>query len=114
MIGIFFKAIGKLLTGLLLMLSIVNPFSGFAHASGFALYSHGAKEVGMLNNTISHTMGPASNYYNPALITELEGIHIEIGTSFSFGSRKFRSVKFDQTFKPKRKNILSQRHVCNI
>ncbi|GAF67974.1 unnamed protein product, partial [marine sediment metagenome] len=55
-------------------------------ASGFAVYTQGAKEFGVQNNVIAHSEGPASNYHNPALITGLKGTQIEAGTTLIFPS----------------------------
>ncbi len=60
-------------------------------ASGFAVYTQGAKEFGVQNNVIAHSEGPASNYHNPALITGLKGTQIEAGTTLIFPSREFKS-----------------------
>ncbi len=60
-----------------------------AVASGFALFTQGAKEMGMLNAVVAHTEGPASNFYNPALIAELAGTQLEIGTTLIFPDREF-------------------------
>jgi long-chain fatty acid transport protein len=61
------------------------------YASGFAVYTQGAKELGMLNAVVAHTEGPASNFYNPALLTKLEGTQLEIGTTLIFPDREFKS-----------------------
>lgn len=50
-----------------------------ANASGFALYTSGAAEISQCGSVIAHTQGAASNYYNPALLPELEGTRIEAG-----------------------------------
>lgn len=70
-----------------------------ASASGFAVYTHGAKEWGMQNNVIAHSEGPASNYHNPALITTLRGTQIEVGTTVIFPSREFKSAQTGKTEK---------------
>ncbi len=54
--------------------------SSSCSASGFALYTSGAAELAMCNAVIAHTEGPASNFWNPALLSELVGNHVEIGT----------------------------------
>lgn len=48
-------------------------------ASGFALFTSGASEIAQCGSVIAHTEGAASNYYNPALLPELEGTWIEAG-----------------------------------
>jgi len=49
------------------------------HASGFALFTSGTAEIAQCGSVIAHTEGAASNYYNPALLPELEGTWIEAG-----------------------------------
>ncbi|NVL91147.1 MAG: TonB-dependent receptor [Desulfobacterales bacterium] len=81
-----------------LFLSTVGAPS-IASGSGFAVYTHGAKELGMQNSVIAHSEGPASNYHNPALITELKGTQIEAGTTLIFPSREFKSAQTGKTEK---------------
>ena len=49
-------------------------------ASGFALFTTGATELAQCDSVIAHTEGPASNFYNPALLPALSGTQIEMGT----------------------------------
>jgi long-chain fatty acid transport protein len=97
----FFKLPGfslGVLAGLFLS-TVVAPSS--ASASGFAVYTHGAKELGMQNNVIAHSEGLASNYHNPALITGFEGTQIEVGTTLIFPLRKFKSAETGETERTK-------------
>ncbi|MDY6974186.1 MAG: outer membrane protein transport protein [Thermodesulfobacteriota bacterium] len=73
----------------LFVVALLLPAS--AGASGFALWANGASELGECNSVIAHTEGPASNFFNPALLTELDGTHIEIGTSIIRPSMDFKS-----------------------
>ena len=68
----FFKLIGLSLSVLfsLFLSTMIAPSK--ASASGFAVYPRGAEGLAMQHNVIAHTEGPNSNYYNPALITELK------------------------------------------
>ena len=75
----------------LLLVVLFILINKIAYASGFAVYTHGAKELGMLNAVVAHTEGPASNFYNPALLTKLEGTQLEIGTTLIFTDREFKS-----------------------
>ena len=97
----FFKLIGlslSVLSGLFLS-TIIAPSN--ASASGFAVYPRGAKELAMQHNVIAYTEGATSNYYNPALITELKGTQTEVGTTLIFPSRKFKSAQTGKTEKTK-------------
>ncbi len=53
-----------------------------SNASGFALYTSGATELALNDSVVAHTEGAASNFFNPALLPELEGTQIEIGTNY--------------------------------
>jgi long-chain fatty acid transport protein len=95
----FFRLLGLspgVLAGLFLA-TVAVPSS--ASASGFAVYTQGAKEFGMQNNVIAHSEGPASNYHNPALITGLKGTQIEVGTTLIFPSREFKNAQTGETEK---------------
>lgn len=95
----FFKLLSSglcVMAGLLLCTMAAPSRAG---ASGFAVYTHGAKELGMQNSVIAHSEGPASNYHNPALITGSEGTQIEAGTTLIFPSREFKSAQTGKTEK---------------
>jgi long-chain fatty acid transport protein len=97
----FFKLIGlslSMLPGLFLS-TIFAPSN--ASASGFAVYPRGAEGLAMQHNVIAHTEGPNSNYYNPALITELKGTQIESGITLIYPSREFESDQTGKTEKAK-------------
>ncbi len=71
----------------LLVICLACPLK--VDAAGFAVFTHGAKETSMIGNVIAHTEGPASNYYNPALLTELEGTQVEVGTTLIAPKKKY-------------------------
>lgn len=83
----------------LIVFALIIACPSLSNASGFAVYTHGAKELGMLNSVVAHTEGPASNYFNPALITELPGTQIELGTTLLWPSTDFESDLTGQTEK---------------
>jgi len=62
-----------------------------SNASGFALYTSGATELAQCDSVVAHTEGSASNFYNPALLPELDGTQIEIGTILLKPSVDFKS-----------------------
>ncbi len=65
---------------LLVVMSTLYVTSTISHASGFALYLAGATEVAQSGSVIAHTEGAGSNFYNPALLPDLEGTQISMGT----------------------------------
>jgi long-chain fatty acid transport protein len=85
----------SVLAGLFLT-SLVNPSETMA--TGFAILVQGAREIGMLNAVVANTQGPASNFFNPALISELGGTQFEIGTTFLFPSTDFKSDLTGETW----------------
>ena len=68
-----------------------------ANASGFALYTHGARELGRINSVVASPEGPVSSFFNPATLPELPGNQVEAGTILIFPSIKFRSASTGET-----------------
>lgn len=68
-----------------------------ANASGFALYTHGARELGRINSVVASPEGPVSSFFNPATLSELPGNQIEAGAVFIFPSVKFKSASTGKT-----------------
>lgn len=67
--------------------------------SGFAIYTQGASSLGQGAATIAHTDDPSAIFFNPALINNLEGTQIQLGTTIVFPSRKFESDITGETFR---------------
>ncbi len=74
------KAVTLGLFGLTLLGLALHVTSTPLNASGFALYTSGSAELAQCDSVIAHTEGPASNFWNPALLPELDGTQIEVGT----------------------------------
>lgn len=68
-----------------------------ANASGFALYTHGARELGRINSVVAIPEGPVSSFFNPAILTEISGNQVEAGTILIFPSVKFKSASTGET-----------------
>lgn len=68
-----------------------------ANASGFALYTHGAKELGRINSVVASPEGPVSSFFNPATLSELPENQVEAGAVFIFPSIKFKSASTGKT-----------------
>ena len=86
------------------LLSIFYTFVPYANASGFAVYTHGAKELGMLGTAVAHTEGPASIFFNPALTSNLSGTQFEAGATIVIPSVKFTSFLTGKTEKSESPN----------
>jgi long-chain fatty acid transport protein len=63
-------------------------------ASGFGVFTQGASGLGQANAVVAHSTGPSSAYFNPALLTQVSGTQIEIGTTGVYAKHK---VKLDST-----------------
>lgn len=82
-----------------IVLSLVHvPVAG---GSGFAIYTQGASSLGQGAATVAHAEDPTSSFFNPALISTLDGTQVEAGTTLIFPSRTFTSDITGQTFKTK-------------
>src|ERR1039457_1703125 len=63
-----------------------------AYCSGFGIFTQGASALGQADAVIAHSNGPSTIFFNPALMNELPGTRIEIGTTLIFPSRDFKSA----------------------
>ncbi|WP_020675867.1 OmpP1/FadL family transporter [Geopsychrobacter electrodiphilus] len=84
--------------------------AGNLYASGFGVFTQGANGLGQGNAVTAHVTGPSSLYFNPALLPQLAGTQIELGTTLIYAKREFisdlsgltekgeSSAKFPSTF----------------
>ena len=56
-------------------------------ASGFGVFTQGAAGLGQANAVVAHPVGPSSVYFNPALLPDISGKQIEIGTTLISADR---------------------------
>jgi len=59
-------------------------------ASGFGVFTQGATGLGQGNAVVAHPTGPSSLYFNPALLNDVPGRQVEVGTT---GINADRSIK---------------------
>ncbi|MGK2906863.1 MAG: OmpP1/FadL family transporter [Desulfuromonadales bacterium] len=59
-----------------------------AFASGFGVFTQGASGLGQANSVVAHTTGPSSLYFNPALLNDVPGRQIEVGTTLITADRE--------------------------
>jgi len=64
----------------------------FSFASGFGIFTQGASSLGQGSAVVAHGESPEAIFYNPALINELPGTQVEIGTTLIFADRDFKSA----------------------
>uniref|UniRef100_C6E9D1 Membrane protein involved in aromatic hydrocarbon degradation n=1 Tax=Geobacter sp. (strain M21) TaxID=443144 RepID=C6E9D1_GEOSM len=76
---------------LVALLTPILAFSGAAavHASGYAVFTHGASALGQGNAVTAHSSDPSTIFYNPALMNKLEGTQVQVGTTGVFSSRQY-------------------------
>lgn len=60
------------------------------HASGFGVFTQGASGLGQANAVVAHPTGPSSLYFNPALLNDVPGRQIEVGTTGVYADRKIK------------------------
>ena len=75
----------------LLYIFSMTSLTPSAYAAGFGIFTQGAAELAQGNSVIGHTEGPASLFFNPALINKLEGNQAEFGTSLLSPVIKYNS-----------------------
>lgn len=57
-------------------------------ASGFGVFTQGAAGLGQANAVVAHPTGPSSLYFNPALLNDVPGRQIEVGTTLIYADRE--------------------------
>lgn len=80
------------LIGLILLFSTSS-----AYGSGFAIFTQGASALGQGNATIAHGEDPSIVFYNPALMNQLEGTQVLVGTTTLISSRRFESTSTESS-----------------
>ncbi len=78
-------------------------FAGSALASGFGVFTQGASALGQANAVTAQPNGPSSVYFNPALLNDVPGVQVEVGTTGVYADRKISldsggSVKGDNSW----------------
>ncbi|NOQ42768.1 MAG: aromatic hydrocarbon degradation protein [Desulfuromusa sp.] len=72
--------------------ALFSLLAGSAFASGFGVFTQGASGLGQANAVVAHPVGPSSLYFNPALLNDISGRQIEIGTT---GILADRTIQLD-------------------
>ncbi|MBJ6750346.1 OmpP1/FadL family transporter [Geomonas anaerohicana] len=62
-----------------------------ALAAGYAVFTHGASALGQGNAVTAHTSDASTIFYNPALMSKLDGTQVLAGTTAIFSSREYTS-----------------------
>ncbi|MCE5265880.1 MAG: OmpP1/FadL family transporter [Deltaproteobacteria bacterium] len=89
-------------TAWVLFFALVIPASvQEIHASGFGIFTQSASSLGQGAAVVSHTESPSAIFFNPALMNNLDGTQVEIGTTLLFPSREFKSSSTGQSVEGK-------------
>jgi len=75
---------------ILLLTACCSLITGTAIASGYGVFTQGASGLGQANAVVAHSTGPSSVYFNPALINDIPGTQIEVGTTAVYADRKIK------------------------
>ncbi|HSW64363.1 MAG TPA: outer membrane protein transport protein [Dissulfurispiraceae bacterium] len=75
------------------------------YASGFGIFTQDSASTSQASATIAHADGPSAVFFNPALINQLPGTQISIGTTLIIPSRQFTSALTGQTTKTERQTF---------
>jgi len=81
----------------LLVLTAQFGLTGQLWASGFGVFTQGAAGMAEANAVVAHASGPSSLYFNPALLPQVPGTALEIGTTMIIADREFTSALDGQT-----------------
>lgn len=77
---------------LLLLLFCTLFLPSEVKASGYGVFTQGANGLGQANAVVAHPTGPSSLYFNPALLNDVPGRQVEVGTTAAYADRE---VKLD-------------------
>jgi long-chain fatty acid transport protein len=96
-----FKGYSKLIISSLIP-TFIFLSTGYAGASGFAIYTQSSASLGQGESRVAYADDPSAIFLNPALINRLEGTQISIGTTLIIPSQRFRSDYSRETYKAER------------
>lgn len=66
-------------------------------SSGFGIFTHSASALGQANAVTAHHDQPSAVFFNPALLNQLDGTQLEIGTTAIFLDKEFTSAETGET-----------------
>ncbi|RJQ52903.1 MAG: aromatic hydrocarbon degradation protein [Desulfobacteraceae bacterium] len=76
---------------LAVFISFVSCTASIVYGSGYGIFVQGASALGQADAVVAHSDGPSSVYFNPALINDLPGTQVELGTTLVYPVREFES-----------------------
>ena len=87
-----------LATVLVVTLFVVLSLPSHGYCAGFGIFTQGAKALGEANAVTAHLDSPSAVFFNPALINQLSGTQVEVGTTLVIPSREFTSDLTGDTY----------------
>ena len=72
---------------LIILCSLMVAFPSLAWSSGYGVFTQGASGLVQANAVIAHPTGPSSLYFNPALMNDVPGRQVEVGTTAVYAER---------------------------
>jgi long-chain fatty acid transport protein len=75
----------------LLCLLATSAGADLATASGFGLFQHGGRAMGQAGAFTARASEPSALSFNPAAITKLEGLQLQVGLDFNNARDKYQS-----------------------
>ncbi len=79
-------------TFLCIMTVFLICLPSLSFGSGFGIFTQGASSLGQGAAVVAHDDSPEAIFFNPALINELPGTQVEVGTTLIFADRKYKSA----------------------
>ena len=67
-------------------------WAGHASAAGFGLFQHGGRALGQAGAFTARASEPSAVFYNPAGITQLPGLQVQVGLDFANSEDKYQSA----------------------
>ncbi|NLV24241.1 MAG: TonB-dependent receptor [Deltaproteobacteria bacterium] len=82
---------GRIWVVLIFFLLLYPGFVCQSWGAGFAIFTQGASSLGQAAAVVAHTNGPSAIFFNPALLNDLGGTQVEVGTTLLSFNRSFKS-----------------------
>lgn len=73
-------------------IAALTSLPSISFGSGFGIFTQGASALGQGAAVIAHSDSPEAIFYNPALLNDLPGTQVEVGTTLIFADREFTSA----------------------
>lgn len=79
------------------VLGLLLSLPSLGWSSGFGIFTHSASALGQANAVTAHHDQPSAVFFNPALLNQLKGTQLEIGSTAIFLDKNFTSAETRET-----------------